>query len=174
MKLCSYDNCSNKFYARSFCSKHYQRYCRYKPENVAPYTYEQHRRSYTTEYYAWENMIARCNYPSYRSRHRYKDRNITVCERWLHSFDNFLADMGLKPTSGHSLDRKDNDGNYELSNCRWATKREQANNQCRIRLLTYQGKTQTVAEWVRELGLNDNKIRGRIRYGWPVERILSS
>ena len=82
----------------------------------------------TAEYRAWKQMKGRCygkNNPKYKD---YGKRGIVVCERWINSFNNFLSDMGEKPSDGHSLDRIDVDGNYEPSNCRWATAKEQANN----------------------------------------------
>lgn len=82
----------------------------------------------TSEYISWTSMWARCTYPSVRSSENYLGKGIRVCERWS-SFDVFLADMGAKPSSKHTIDRfPDRDGNYEPGNCRWATPKEQAAN----------------------------------------------
>jgi hypothetical protein len=82
----------------------------------------------SSEYQAWDNMIARCERLSCREYCHYGGRGIMVCSQWKQSFTNFLADMGRKPTSKHSLDRINNDGNYEPLNCRWATAKQQINN----------------------------------------------
>lgn len=79
-------------------------------------------------YGTWLNMRQRCNNPHNPKYRLYGGRGIVICERWMQSFENFIEDMGPKPSPEHSIDRIDGDGNYELSNCRWATKKEQATN----------------------------------------------
>lgn len=95
----------------------------------------------TPTYKTWENMISRCNNPKAPNYSYYGGRGITVCERWL-KFANFFADMGVRPEE-LTLDRKDNDGNYEPDNCHWATKKEQFDNSHLI-------NNPTDGRWVRD------------------------
>jgi hypothetical protein len=86
-----------------------------------------HRMSKSSEYAIWHGMKYRCLYKRCKSYKNYGGRGISICERWL-KFDNFFADMGFRPSVSHTLERLDNDGNYEPSNCEWATYTEQARN----------------------------------------------
>lgn len=129
-------------------------------------------RGSTKAYRAWQGLIQRCTNPKNAKFSRYGGRGITVCERWLHSFEAFHADMG-DPPPGHSIDRIDNDGPYAPENCQWASGKRQARNKSTNRVLTFRGKSQTLAEWAEELGIPRNTIQTRLRLGWSVERALS-
>lgn len=123
-------------------------------------------------YGCWSGMISRCSDAASCSYSQYGGRGITVCERWK-KFENFLADMGEKP-GGKSLDRfPGNNGNYELSNCRWATRLEQQNNMRSNRLITHNGETHTVAEWARIKGMRYTTLLGRFQHGWGIQEALN-
>jgi len=92
-----------------------------------------HNKWGSREYNSWGNMIQRCTNKNHNNYKLYGGRGITVCDRWLESFENFYEDMGLRP-KGTSLDRKDNDGNYCKENCKWSTQKEQCNNTRRNRI----------------------------------------
>lgn len=123
------------------------------------------------EYRAWCLMRERCSNPKGPHYHRYGGRGITVCERWG-SFENFLADMGERPSPKHSLDRVDFDGNYEPGNCRWATVEEQANNTSRNRFIEFNGERLTLAQAARKYGLKARQISDRLRAGWLMQDAL--
>lgn len=129
------------------------------------------------EYAAWEHMKARCENPSDSRFHCYGARGIKVCERWRgeNGFQNFIADMGLKPGRGYSIDRINNDGDYEPSNCKWSTDNEQANNKSNNIYISYQGETKTLKEWSRELGLDYKNLWERMKYyGWSFEKTIKT
>ena len=90
---------------------------------------KKHGRARSKEYSVRQNMLSRCYNPKSTSYQYYGARGVVVCDRWRESFENFLADMGRAPSAKHSIDRKNNDGNYEPGNCRWATALEQNRNQ---------------------------------------------
>ena len=119
----------------------------------------------------WAHMLSRCYNPKDKRYARYGGRGITVCWRWAASFDYFCQDLGAPP-EGLTLDRINNDGPYSPENCRWATHEQQANNRAQAVMLTYNGKTQSISQWARELGLGVNTISVRHRQGQPPEQAL--
>ncbi len=127
------------------------------------------------EHCAWHAILQRCHNPKSKRYAEWGGRGIKVCERWRHSFENFLADMGLKPTKRHTIDRHpDNDGDYCPENCRWATNKEQCNNKRNNHLITFRGKTQTLMQWSEELGINYGTLADRLKYnGWDLERAMT-
>ena len=114
-------------------------------------------------------MRTRCLNPNDRYYANYGGRGIQVCERWLHSFENFLQDMGKKPTINHTLDRIDPDGNYCPENCRWATQLEQANNRTNTRMVTHNGETKSLGDWSRELGVKYFTLYSRLKRHGSIE-----
>lgn len=126
-------------------------------------------------YTAWVNMRERCRNENVDSFKSHGGRGIAVCDRWIDSFENFLSDMGERPSQNHSLDRIDNDGHYDPSNCRWATSTEQARNKRSNALLTYNNMTKTLVEWSEISGVKPYTLRARIvRWGWPIEKALQN
>jgi hypothetical protein len=113
----------------------------------------------TPTWRAWRAMVARCTVSTNASYPSYGGRGISVCPRWR-QFENFLADMGDRP-SGTTIDRVDNDGNYEPANCRWATREQQDSNKRATVRITFQGRTMTLAQWAKELGTSGTALRKR-------------
>lgn len=132
-----------------------------------------HGKTTCREYSAWVSMKSRCYTTSNIGFKYYGARGITVCERWLHSFENFVTDMGAKPGNEYSLDRIDPNGNYCPENCRWATRDVQDNNRRNNKFVTFDGKTQTVSQWAKEKGIVKTTILGRIKWGWPIKDALT-
>ena len=134
---------------------------------------EGHNDVRTPEYSAYAEMKRRCfdeDRPGYKN---YGGRGITVCERWLESYLNFLEDMGRRPTSRHSLDRIDTNKSYSPDNCRWATKKVQNNNRRSNRILEFRGEQKTLMEWSEITGIKRQAIEKRLVRGWDIERALT-
>ncbi|MGZ8172977.1 MAG: hypothetical protein ACXWT8_07125 [Methylobacter sp.] len=125
----------------------------------------------TPTYNSWAGVIQRCNNENSISYKRYGGRGIFVCERWM-SFENFFEDMGERP-EGMTLDRKDNDGNYESENCRWATRKEQANNTRRNRFVNLNGKSVSIKEAAKIRGIRVGLIYERVNAGLSVDDALN-
>lgn len=135
-----------------------------------------HGQANTRLYRIWDAMKTRCTNPNSRNYANYGARGISICPEWMKDFKAFY-DWAIE--NGYaddlSIDRIDNNGNYEPSNCRWASKKEQSNNSRRNVFLTYKGKTQTLAQWCDELGFDNHwTICKRIKSGWSIEKALST
>jgi hypothetical protein len=124
------------------------------------------------EYTAWCNMKSRCNNPSNPVYPRYGGRGIYVDDS-LVTFEKFFAVLGTAPAST-SLDRIDNDGPYSAGNVRWADKKTQMRNRSDNRFITFDGKTQTLADWAAEINMSTATLWARFKYGYTVEEALSS
>jgi hypothetical protein len=120
----------------------------------------------TPEWKTWSSMRQRCK-PDNKDAANYFQRGIAVCERWS-SFENFIADMGLRPSGKSSIDRIDNNKGYSPENCRWATRIEQESNKRTTVLLEVNGVSKTQAEWARQLGTNPTTIMRRLKAGWSI------
>ncbi len=125
------------------------------------------------EYLSYLNMVARCCNPKAVNYHRYGGRGIKICERWRADFLNFLNDMGRCPPS-LQLERRDNDGDYEPGNCIWATAKAQANNRRSSKLLAFNGRIQTQAQWSEEFGVKQATLSFRLKSGWSIEKSLTT
>jgi hypothetical protein len=126
----------------------------------------------TVEYYAWANMKTRCYNPNYFLYFRYGGRGIKVCDEWVKSFTKFLEDVGEKPTKDHSLDRIDNNGDYEPNNVRWATKKQQTDNRRSTILVTVGDVTLPLIDWCHKTGVQYKTAHARIKRGWTRERAI--
>jgi hypothetical protein len=138
----------------------------------------------TTEYNSWEGMKQRCNNPNAKAFPSYGGNDIAICDRWK-SFENFYADMGVKPSAFHSIDRIDGSKGYYCghceecvsngwtANCRWATRAEQTLNRSCVRMITFNGETLCLTHWAVKVGIHINSLRKRLRLGWSVERALT-
>lgn len=130
------------------------------------------------EYRNWSAIKSRCTNKKFDKKKRYVWRGITMCSRWqfgengVGGFECFLADMGHRPGEKFSVERIDNDGNYEPGNCKWATNKEQSNNRSNNHKLTFRGETTSMMTLAERHGVSYYVLRNRINRGWPVEDAL--
>lgn len=141
---------------------------------VAAKRMTKHGQYLTPEYRTWQDIIKRCHNPKTKCYPRYGGRGIKVCERWRNSFENFIEDMGKKPSPKHSIERRENNGDYEPSNCHWATNEEQVRNKRTNVFLEWNGKRMIVADWAKEIGVDQFTLYARISNGWSTERALTT
>ena len=129
------------------------------------------KKEYYSEYNAWKSMKRRCYLKTCKDYYNYGARGIRVCERWIDSFENFLEDVGKKPSKDHSMDRIDPDGDYSPTNCRWANSLTQSQNRRFLKRYNYKGEMLLISEISRLSGIKSTTIHQRIhQYKWPLER----
>ncbi len=125
-KICSVEKCERvSEVKKGWCLMHYKRWKRHGNPNTLTKILEYHDMTGTVEYVTWKAIKSRCYYKRNKRYADYGGRGITVCERWRNSFSAFYEDMGKRPSSNHSINRVNNDGNYEPNNCEWATYEQQ-------------------------------------------------
>ena len=134
-----------------------------------------HGETKTRLYNIWHKMIQRCCNPKEKAFENYGGRGISVCKEWRNGFEVFKEWAVANGYSDNlTIDRIDNDGDYEPKNCRWATTEVQANNKRSNRFIAYNGKTQTIKQWADELGINYYTLQSRItKRHWDIERALT-
>src|SRR3990167_204677 len=124
-------------------------------------------------YATWRDMHARCSNPAKWNYKNYGGRGIKVCKRWM-KFENFLADMGVKP-EGKTIDKfPNNNGNYEPRNCRWATPKEQSRNKRDNTIFEINGEKKCQCEWCEIFGISSNLVTWRIKAGWGTEEAFKT
>lgn len=133
-----------------------------------------HGMSDTPEQITWSRMKQRCANPNATNYERYGGRGIYVCDRWLHSFESFYADMGPKPSPKYTLGRIDNGKGYEPSNCRWETHTQQGRNKRNNHLITALGRTFPISQWSEETGIQEGTIWHRLKNGWTQEASVTT
>jgi len=144
------------------------------PVGKANYHPPRSNRKSNIAYKIWIDMKRRCRGKNNHHSQNHGNKGIKVCERWLHSFENFLADMGPRPSLKHSIERRDNNKDYCPENCYWGTATDQSNNTNRNRLITINNRVQTVAQWCRETGQNPCRVYRRLHDGWnEVDAVLT-
>lgn len=146
-----------------------QKYCKYCVPKGRP----SHNLSHLPEYQIWSAIKQRCRNKEEKAYQNYGARGIDICDRWFNSFEYFLADMGRRPRKELTIERLDNDGDYEPDNCIWATRKQQARNFRSNRLIEYNGGIKCISEWAEVYGLNHAIISSRLDRGWSVENAIT-
>lgn len=127
----------------------------------------------TREYITWTNIKARCTNPNNNSYYNYGGRGITVCDKWLESFENFYEDMGNCP-KGFSIERVNNNKGYNKNNCIWASSKTQSMNRRSNFIVNYKGEEKPLKQWCEDLNLEYKKVFARIKQlGWTIDKALS-
>lgn len=131
-----------------------------------------HGHSDSPTWKSWTGMIQRCANPNNPKYKNYGARGICICKRWM-KFENFLEDMGARPP-GTSIGRIDNDGDYDPSNCRWETSKQQANNKRGNHLIAFNGQILTMSQTAARTGIHYSALRQRFHRGWTMEKAITT
>lgn len=126
----------------------------------------------THEFTVWQMMIQRCYNPNATSYDVYGGAGITMSDSWKESFINFISDMGIAPTTKHTVDRIDNRFGYSKENCKWATPLEQGANKRNNHIISLNGESMTLGQWCRKLGIPKSTVMNRLSRGKSVEEAL--
>lgn len=144
-------------------------------DDTARETHTKHGMKRHPLYAAWVDMNARCRNPNAANYSDYGGRNIKVCDKWRESFQayhDYVTQLDNYGVKGCTLDRIDNDGNYEPDNMRWASDIEQARNKRNNRMITHDGKAQCLQAWAEDLQINRNTLKNRLNAGWDIEQVI--
>ena len=135
---------------------------------------ETKRGQHSSEYRCWHDIKRRCTGQLRPDWKHYGGRGIKVCERWFNSFENFLRDMGRKPSSKHTIERQDNDGDYCPENCTWSTRKVQANNRRANHFVEFMGERMTISQWAIKKGIKKQTLFNRLlTRRWKIDRALT-
>lgn len=176
-KICNVVGCQRNIKTAGLCAMHYARLRRHGSVGpVKPYRSDL-TKCHLPEHYSYNAMKTRCTYKYHKQYKDYGGRGIKVCDRWLDKlsgFANFIEDMGPRP-DGFTLDRIDVNGDYCPENCRWASKKEQANNHRPRTMVTYHGKEYSIPELAQKNNLPPYVLYNRImKYSWKIERAVTT
>ena len=166
--MCSITGCGRISIARTYCRLHYNRWYTHKD----PMYTVKDGRTRTREYHIWSAIKQRCLNKKNPRYHCYGGRGISLCERWMR-FEDFLFDMGRRPSPAHSIDRLDNNKGYCKENCRWSTLSQQMNNTRRIHWVEYAGEKMSLSQVARKYGIKRITLSKRLENGWSIERAIT-
>ncbi len=128
----------------------------------------------TTEYIIWGGIIARCTDPTHHAFSDYGERGIGICNKWRNSFTAFLKDMGKRPSRFHTIERKNNDKGYSKSNCKWATRKEQARNRRSSRIVEIKGVKKCLEEWCDIYKIKSKSVNSRVKRGQSYKDAITT
>ena len=149
--------------------------CRGRAAKPYSVTHKDGSRTRLPEYTVWTTMKARCYNASSIQYKDYGGRGISICDQWRNDFAAFYRDMGPRPTRHHSIDRIDNDGHYELANCRWTIRLVQCRNKRNTKRYELDGVSKTLAEFSEDYGIDKKIVKNRVKkLGWPLHRALTT